>query len=176
MKKELIQREELIARMAKAYWQLLFNLYPLLLENKDIEIGLKEGMNKFLSLIPIALNGKKNTDFYSEKAYKQLQSGNKSNLIYEHIVPKEKYIQTPIIQSAKDRKLKSEQEIKNILDQFWFIATITKDEDKLLSKLGYNKKMPNDWDNKNIFARYNQANIKLYTLEECKNNFKNLLF
>ena len=175
MKKNLIKREEVIARMAKAYWQLLSILYPLILENKDIEIGLKEGMSKFLSWIPISLNGKKNTDFYSEKAYKQLQLGNKSNLIYEHIIPKEKYIQTPIIQSAKDGKLKSELEIKELLNKYWYIATITKDEDKILSQLGFNKKMPDDWDNQNIFARYDKANIKLYTLEECKNNFKNYL-
>lgn len=49
--------------------------------------------------------------------------------------------------------------IREILEKYWKIAIITKDEDKLLT----GRSMPKDWDGNNIFARYDIAGIQLIT-------------
>ncbi|MGX7107898.1 hypothetical protein [Facklamia miroungae] len=45
----------------------------------------------------------------------------------------------------------------NQLNKYLWTATVTKDEDNLLSRT----KMPNDWDNINPLSRYEAANITL---------------
>lgn len=143
--------------MAVAYHDLLVQIGPLLKSNPDVEKGLKEGLNKFLSNICISLVGKKNTNYYSVKAKAQIDKGNRHDLVYEHIVPKAKYIQNECIECEKNGSPKSVEEIEAILTKYWRIATITKDEDRLLSKLN----MPDGWDGVDIFARYDLAGIKL---------------
>lgn len=62
-----------------------------------------------------------------------------------------------VLNVKKNGSPKSVEEIEAILTIYWRIATITKDEDRLLSKLN----MPDGWDGVDIFARYDLAGIKL---------------
>lgn len=155
-------RNEKIHRLSIAYFGLL-NALGSNLNNVDIYAGLKEGLNKFLSNVCISIYGKytvNSADFISDKALKLIQTNQIHNLVYEHMIPKDLYIQKPCLQLAQSGKLTFEY-IYNILNQYWYIALITKDEDNILNSLHLRRKMPDDWDNKNIFARYEKANISL---------------
>lgn len=156
-----MEKAELYERMSKAYFQLLTALVPMFEQNSDIEHGLREGMRKFLSNLYIKLNDgdKRKTDYYSEAAKAKIDSGDDTNLVFEHIVPKEKYIQSECVKEAKDKTL-TEAKIKERLEKYWKTATITAEEDVKLSSLGFKQKMPDDWED-NAFARYEEAGIKL---------------
>ena len=105
-------------------------------------------------------------DFFSEKAWEyfkenglKVQDG-KLFLRYEHIIPKKRYIQKPIEVLAKNPSeftSKLKDELKKRIKEYYYVALITISEDKELLKNG----MPEDWDEKNIFARYEKAGIKL---------------
>ena len=160
--------EEAIKEMAKAYFELLTGLKPLFEKDGNIKIGLREGLTKFLSNLYIKLRGnqgKYDTDYYSEKAWNHKEDG--TPLVYEHIVPKAKYIQEPCEKACwegqfEDGTAFSEEGILRILERFWKVATITKEEDETLCRLGLSQKMPDEWQTtKNPFLRYEKAGITL---------------
>jgi len=81
-----------------------------------------------------------------------------AGLVFEHLVPKSRYIQEPCERLAKDDKEKLTVEfIEGLLRRYWHLATITKDEDELLSR----NAMPDDWDGEDIRARYKRVGIDL---------------
>ena len=160
-------REEKLQRMAKAYYKLLSMLKDELAAEGDIKDGLNEGLTKFLSNLEIKLNrSKEGTNYVSAKAKAKLQDGDKTGLVFEHIVPKTKYIQEPCVlaaikgQFANGEKF-SEEAVRQLLERYWLIALITKEEDDTLTNLGLQKKMPGDWDGTDVFARYKAAGISL---------------
>lgn len=163
MRKNL-SREETIKRMAEAYYSLLITNSELLSSNQDVFNGIKEGLNKFLSILCINLRGKykaQAVEYISPKALEYLIKGNTKDLIYEHMVPKEKYIQGPCLEAVKNRSPLSLTQIHELLNRYWHIAIITIDEDKLLNSLKLRKHMPENWDGIDILARYKMANINL---------------
>lgn len=142
--------------IANAYYCLLTSLDW---NNELLLIGLKEGLNKFLSNLFLKQGGKHkylHADFYSHKALERVKSGIYSDLVFEHMVPKQKYIQEPCIARAKTGVITAEY-ILDLLRRYWKIAIITKEEDKLL----LSRQMPKDWDGINIFYRYQVAKITL---------------
>jgi hypothetical protein len=88
---------------------------------------------------------------------------NKTHVIKEHIVPL-KFITNQLKNLKQDCTI---AEIKTILDYYLHFATITKDEDTKLRKMGLNQKMPEDFFNakselfNDVFARYKKANIEI---------------
>ena len=52
--------------------------------------------------------------------------------------------------------------VSNILNKFHVVAKITSEEDQKLKRNGLNLKMPEDWDKKNPFARYEAVGISTY--------------
>lgn len=161
---ETMTREMLLTRMADAYYELLAAVAPLLKKNGDIEDGVREGLNKFLSNLCISLVGKLETDYYSEDALEKLRKGDRGHLIYEHMVPKNVY-QDKIVDDFKAGKIKNAGDIKAVLEKYWYIATITSSEDKLLFP---RKAMPETWDKQNIFARYDEIRDRLVPRAECR--------
>ncbi len=156
--------DEMLTRMAKGYHDLLVAVAPILKKNKDIHAGLKEGLTKFLSNLCIALGNKQQTDLYSEKAYDQLKHKNKSKLVYEHVVPKNIY-QNEILKAFMDGRVMSVEEIKEMLEKYWRIATITKEEDE--NSLLLSETMPEGWKKgDDPLARYHRAGITLHTWDE----------
>ena len=88
---------------------------------------------------------------------------NTSNFSFEHMVPKGKYIFNRIKEEAKknisDDKL--QKLIYELVDKYYYVALITKDEHKKLSNKGYKQKMPEDWDGQSFKARYQKAGINI---------------
>ncbi len=163
--------DEAIKIMAKAYYDLLVKLKSVVENNNYVSIGLREGMNKFLSNLYINLrskNGKYDTDYYLQEAWNHLNDG--TPLVYEHIVPKAKYIQEPCEEACKSGKFDdgtvfSEESVFMLLKDRWHVATIT-EKDKDLNRLGLSRKMPEEWGlDKDPFLRYKKANIKLLDSE-----------
>ncbi|MGF3065781.1 hypothetical protein [Facklamia sp. P12950] len=156
-------RNEILAQLAETYYKFLT-----LLDYYDeyFMVGIKEGKSKFLSNLNIylacknILNSKNNkyytTDFVTEKALHQLMKEDHKHLIYEHIIPKQRFIQSICENLASKGELKQEF-VFNQLNKYLWTATVTKAEDYLLSRT----KMPNVWDTSNLLSRYEAANITL---------------
>ena len=129
--------------------------------------GTNEGRNKILSNIDLALkklSGLKHikyliTDYYSEEAYEKIKNNDFKHLVYEHIMPKNIY-QNKIFNDLRNNKVPTKEELFDILNKYWILATITEDQDKELTKAQLRTKMPDNNLN-DIFARYNKVGIKL---------------
>jgi len=125
--------------------------------------GIREGKNKFLSNTYLHLcKGKYSISNYQSKEALSILNGENDiqksgNLVFEHMVPKDRYIQKPCEDMAKLGVLTTDF-IYDLLEKYWFIATITKQEEKLLKTA---KVMPNDWESKGHFARYENTKIEL---------------
>ena len=130
--------------LAKTYFKLLTSVDW---SGEVLVKGLREGLNKFLTNAFLAIQKGKNkyhkTHYVSPLALQKLNTGDHKGLIFEHIVPKTKYIQRPCEEKARLGQL-SEKFIKTKLDAYWKLATITKDEDQRLNMLS----MSDDWDGK----------------------------
>lgn len=125
----------------------------------------------FVQNYKIKLNSKKRrqylvVDYFSEKALDLIDSEtefNTSNFSFEHMVPKGKYIFNRIKEEAKknisDDKL--QKLIYKLIDKYYYVALITRDENKKLSYKGYREKMPEDWDEQSFDARYQKAGINI---------------
>jgi hypothetical protein len=126
--------------------------------------GIREGLNKFLSNAFLSIDRSKSKylkgDFYSCESYKKCSIRDFSGLIYEHIVPKYKYIQEPCEEMAKKGTLNVDF-IYEILIKYWKIAIITKAENSTLRQ----RLMPASWDGHNILARYDDVGLKLKTYD-----------
>lgn len=127
--------------------------------------GIREGLNKFLSNAYLAQPGHKYElgHYYSDAAFEKVKNKDWSDLVFEHMVPKHKYIQKPCMDMAKSGKI-DEEKVKVLVDKYWKIAIITKQEDKLLK----GKSMPKGWDKEDVFYRYTKAGIKLTSKELLK--------
>ena len=145
-----------IEKVAKSYIKLLSSIDW----DDDVLIaGLTEGLNKFLSNAFLRLHPDKKYlqgNFYSVRAASKIKAGEIAGLIYEHMVPKGKYIQKVCEEKAAHGDLNLEF-VVDILRRYWRIAVITKEEDSLL----LSRQMPKDWDEIDIFYRYRNKGISL---------------
>jgi hypothetical protein len=99
-------------------------------------------------------NGKYSmADFITPKALHILQQKEKVRLIFEHMVPKNLYLNM-LVEKAKQGNL-TYTEIYNVLMKYYYTCTVTKDEDNLLPST----KMQDGWDGQNPFFRYQLAGI-----------------
>jgi len=143
--------------LATAYFKLLSSI-----DWKDpiLVSGLREGLNKFLSNAHLASFRGRNkyhkTHFVSGAALQRLDSGSQSGLIWEHLVPKASYIQTPCEREAEAGRLTVDF-IRDRLHKFWYLATVTIEEDRLLARV----RMPEGWDGRNVLARYEEKGLTL---------------
>lgn len=123
--------------------------------------GINEGKNKFLSNAWLLMwkGGKYDKTQFISKAAKNLlqEKGNDADLVFEHIVPKKAYQQLIEDEAHKMKQNLSPDFIENILNQYWILATVTKDEDSKLDR----KVLDLESYSKNPFIRYEQADIKL---------------
>ncbi len=94
------------------------------------------------------------SDFITTKARKALKAKDPNvKLVYEHMVPKNIYI-NEISKATLNDSLNIEL-IYTLLEKYYYVCTVTKDEDELLPSL----KMSNSWDEENPFHRYEEAGI-----------------
>lgn len=156
-------RNTIILQMAETYFDFLMSL-PY--DNTLYMAGIREGKGKFLSnlhihllkqMLPKGANSKwYATDWVSPAALEQMQKGNMRELVYEHMVPKSRYIQQVLEEKARNKTLTREFVLDH-LARFWWVATITKSEDSRLSRTF----MPKDWNEVDPFGRYAEAGIQL---------------
>jgi len=98
--------------------------------------------------------GKDKASLMSDSAFKQMEQGNKDGLVLEHAVPVSVINGLVLALKSVDHG-----KICNIVHEWTVLSVITKSEHDLLSKLGLSKKMPDDWDGADRFARYKKAGI-----------------
>lgn len=144
-------------RLAEAYCKFLAGIDW---SDQLVVAGSQEGRNKFLSnaflsLFP-GLHKYHRTHLISEAALRQLTSKDYTELVCEHLVPKSRYIQRPCEELAARGELTTDF-VRDILEKFWRLATITKTEDAKLRR----SSMPANWDGYNVLARYEAAGIQL---------------
>lgn len=155
-----LKREEIIKSLSEVYFIFLKSI---VWENELYLKGLSEGKNKFLSnaYLHLCVGKYSIANYFSNEAQLILHNWNDlhvpGNLVFEHMVPKEKYIQKPCEELAKNGKI-NEKIIFDLLNKYWFITTITKEEEKSLLSA---KVMPVDWDNEDHHSRYRKSNIEL---------------
>jgi transcriptional regulator CtsR len=92
-----------------------------------------------------------------------LNRKNKSLVVKEHVIPLN--IIVSFLSKIPTKELSIEK-VKEILDSLLIYATITKEEDKLISKIGLGRKMTIEYETieelkANAFDRYKHVNIVL---------------
>lgn len=94
------------------------------------------------------------SNYISENAYEMLKDKKTKGLRFEHMIPKQKYIQDELESLAKSKQL-GEEKVYSLLNKYWYIATITVEEDRALNKAS----MPDEWDGLDHMSRYTQAGL-----------------
>ena len=156
-----LNRDKIIEELAKRYYDFLMKL-PF---DDDLYMkGIGEGKRKFLTNAHIFLTTRNlpikdkryTTDFITPSALEIIKTTpiKSSKLQYEHIVPKSKHIHDICEQKANSKSL-SVDFIKDLLTRYYWTATVTESEHKLL------KNTPKTWDGQNIKIRYENAGISL---------------
>ena len=103
--------------------------------------------------------------FHSKSAQQimDIVSENKwsKQLIHEHVVPRT--ILKQMFEKLVDTgALIDEQSIKHLMNKYCLAAIITVTEDTILTNAGLRQTMPEDWDNKDPWARYKAAGLYEY--------------
>jgi len=94
------------------------------------------------------------SDYITPNAMKAIETGIVTkNLIYEHMIPKNLYIKQ-ISEITLAGQL-TEEFIYDLLINYYFVCTVTKEEDDKLPSI----KMADDWNGTNPFYRYEKAGI-----------------
>jgi hypothetical protein len=122
--------------------------------------GIREGLNKFLSNAFLGMfpgtHKYHRTHLVSPAALRQLEAKDYRELVYEHVVPKSRYIQRPCEERAARGELTTAF-VQALLEKYWRVATVTKAEDAQLHRFA----MPDEWDGVSILARYQAAGVEL---------------
>lgn len=142
--------------LVKAYYKLLKSIDW---SDEVLVWGLREGLNKFPSNAFLSLHPESkylSGDYYSHAALEKVRYRDFSGLIFEHMVPKARYIQKPCEQAAQEGRLDI-AEIRELFRRYWKISVITVEENSRLK----GHAMPDDWDLENVFARYQECGIEL---------------
>jgi hypothetical protein len=158
-----MERKEMIKIMAETYYKYLQTLD---FDNEYFMAGANEGKRKFLANLHIHLINKGlprgwkerrySTDYVTKDALEVLKRKSCAGLVYEHMVPKTKYIQEICEVRAREKTL-TEKIVFELLDTYLWTATVTVEEDERLNKVA----MPDGWDLNNIMAQYEQVGIVL---------------
>jgi len=140
--------------------------------------AVREASNK---LTIVKGSGKDKAHYMSKNVQKQLEAGNLEGLVLEHGVPVSvmnesvlKLMEKTDLENKTHEEIaktieKWRKEIAEIIHNWTVLSVITKEEHDKLSNEGLNKKMPDNWDGINKFARYEKVKIEL-----VKNKYKEL--
>lgn len=96
------------------------------------------------------------TDFITPKAYESLKSNKKTRYVFEHMVPKNIYLNW-IVEHANSGELTYDY-MFDILNKYYYTCTVTYEENKLLPSTN----MQEGWDKQNPFYRYQMVGIEFF--------------
>jgi len=85
---------------------------------------------------------------------KAAEKADLKNCDVEHVVP-----QMVIVNILMDRPDLTKRKVGNILKKYFYVMLVTKEEHERLNSSGLRSKMPEDWDGKDVWARYRQVGI-----------------
>lgn len=148
---------DVLANMAEAYVAFLSS-FPW--ERPLVVAGAKEGLNKFLSNAYLssfrARRKHELTQLISPAAFELASAGRTAGLVFEHVVPKRRFIQESCEEHARRRTLHADF-VLSLLRRYWVLATVTTEEDRRLTR----GTMPTAWDGVDILVRYKSAGVVL---------------
>lgn len=146
-----------LTNMADAYVAFLSS-FPW--ERPLVVAGAREGLNKFLSNAYLSSFRSRQkhqlTQLISPAARDLVSAGSTSGLVFEHVVPKRRFIQEPCEEQSRRRTLDTEF-VLSLLRRYWVLAMVTAAEDRRLTR----GTMPEPWDGVDILARYQGAGVVL---------------
>lgn len=89
------------------------------------------------------------------KANGNTERGITGKLSHEHVVPAMTVVDILFSIDPTSPTLRYESQIR----KFSVVAIITRDEENVLSKAGLARKMPDDWDGRDVWARYRKTGL-----------------
>jgi len=100
----------------------------------------------------------KGLNFCTSKKAKGLK---RKEVTHEHVIP-----HSIVMNKLFSLDSLTNENIMSIIQKYYVICAITKEEDKRLNAIGLKSKMPEGWDeaNDNVFARYESAGISICEL------------
>ena len=125
------------------------------LRNTDLHIGTKLAVIDQVFWVWSEFDGKHAGCKYWSKA--AVESGLKDKgLVHEHLIPRK--LVREMLLNLEDP---SPEAVNDILERLCIGVVVTKGEDTRLNELKLNSKMPDDWDQQNLWARYQAAQIEV---------------
>ena len=105
-----------------------------------------------------ALDEVKGLNFCTSKKAKGLK---RKEVTHEHVIP-----HSIVMNKLFSLDSLTNENIMSIIQKYYVICAITKEEDKRLNAIGLKSKMPEGWDeaNDNVLARYESAGISICEL------------
>lgn len=125
----------------------------------DLSYGTKFCVVSEIIWVWSEFNGKhKGCKYWSEEALRvwSVQKPSVKELVHEHLVPRK-----VLIHKLFNEVEHEQNKIYEFLDKFCIGIVVTKAEDKALNNAKLNSKMPDDWDNKDPWARYTAINLRV---------------
>lgn len=105
--------------------------------------------------IRYALDEVSELNFCASKRAKGLK---RKDVIHEHVVP-----HSIIMNKLLSLETLNNENIMSVIERFYILCAITREEDKLLNAAGYRSKMPDGWNEEtdSVFARYELVGISI---------------
>jgi hypothetical protein len=126
--------------------------------NSSLHYGTKYAVLSEAAWVWTEFQGKyEGCEYWSKAALKF--RGDPKRLVHEHVIPKKIVIKRLLKLSSPTAATASS--VRQELDSYCKGAVITREEDASLNRLGFRSKMPSDWDEKDLWARYKAAGIIL---------------
>lgn len=124
-------------------------------ENSQEHVLENDPKRMYSQYIRYALDEVSDLNLYVSKKASGLK---RKDVIVEHVIP-HSFVMNKLLalKSVTTRK------ILNIINKYFIVCKITREEDKLLNIAGLRSKMPEGWDEKkgDVFARYNVVGIEV---------------
>lgn len=119
-----------------------------------ISDAIREASNKVSTVR--GSDDKARAPYMSVAAGQQMESGDFASLKFDHAVPIG-FINEKVLALSEP----SAESIQAIVLEWTLLSVITEEEHERLAQAGLAEKMPDDWDRKNLEARYSAVGIKL---------------
>jgi len=127
--------------------------------NSKEHIKAKDPRRVYSQYIRYALDEVSDLNFCVSNAAKGLK---RKDVIYEHVVP-----HSIVMNKLLSLDPLTHKNIMSVLEKYFVICAITKEEDKRLNSAGLRSKMPEGWNehNDSVFARYETVGISIFNDE-----------